>query len=151
MGKRDRFSGGEGCDLRCVIDRADLDRLRQGLRLAGVPDQLSEGEFAAHNKLNDAEIRLLVIGHRLHGRSIFTGEERSAAVTADGIAEASGEWVSGGPLSGGAVRIENDELCYKFGVVRFCGPVLRNPGGTRSMENEFIWETGSPFTFSQIE
>ena len=126
-------------------------RIHQGLSAAGVPVYLSRGAFRDRNKLSANEIRAQIVGHRLHGRSIFTGQERAASVSTSGIAEISGDWVSSGPHSGGSVQIEDDELCYKFGLLSYCGIVLRNPGGTRELENEFIWDAGSPFTFSPVK
>ena len=127
-----------------------MDRLERGLKAAGVPTKLADGELGRF-RLGEPEIQSLVVGHRIHGRSLFTGEERAASVTAEGVAELSGDWVAGGVIKGGTVVIEAGELCYKFDVVRYCGAVLRNPGGTRSLENEFIWDAGSPFTFSQVQ
>jgi TolB-like protein/Tfp pilus assembly protein PilF len=133
------------------IKRESLKDIERGLRLAGVPTYLSDGLFGERNKLSADEIRVQLVGHRLHGRSIVTTEERAAAVTADGMAEISGDWVSSGPYSGGRVEIADGQLCYKFGLVSYCGTVLRNPGGTRELENEFIWDAGSPFTFSRVD
>jgi adenylate cyclase len=134
------------------IRRVDVERVRQGLRLAGVPAVLSSGEFAEQNKLTADEVRLLFTGHRLHGHSPSTGEERAASLTTNGIAAMSGDWVIGGSsLTGGAARFQGDELCFIFGFMSYCGVVLRNPGGTRAMENEFIWHFGSPYPFSQVD
>jgi hypothetical protein len=36
-------------------------------------------------------------------------------------------------------------------VAGYCGPVFRNPGGTRALENEYLWDIGSAYTFSQVE
>jgi TolB-like protein/class 3 adenylate cyclase/Tfp pilus assembly protein PilF len=130
----------------------DLQRLRTGFRLAGVPDSLFGSEFAVRSRLTADEIRRLFFGHRLHGRRLWRDETHAASVTADGVAEMSGNWVSGGGrLTGGIARFEGDELCLRFGVVSYCGLVLRNPGGTRAKENEFIWLLGAGFTFSQVE
>jgi adenylate cyclase len=133
--------------------RADLQRLQTGLRLAGVPELLSSGEFATQNTLTADEIRTLIFGHRLHGRSLWTGEERDASITSDGVVALSGDWglLGGGPLTGGSARFDGDQLCYRFDLVSYCGDVLRNPGGTRAKENEFIWYKGEAFTFSPIE
>ena len=133
--------------------RADVQRLRDGLRLAGVPEFLSSGEFAAQNRLAVDEIRALIFGHRLRGRSPWSGEERVASVSSDGVVALSGDWglLGGGPLTGGSVRFGDDQLCYKFDLVSYCGDVLRNPGGTKAKENEFIWYSGEAFTFSPIE
>jgi TolB-like protein/class 3 adenylate cyclase len=131
---------------------ADVERLWQGWRLAGVPVSLRGSDFDKSNRMTDDEIRLLVIGHRLHGRSSFTGEERSASVSASGAAEISGDWVlGGGRLTGGFAEFEGGELCYRFGTVSYCGPVFRNPGGTKVLENEYLWDIGSPYTFSQVK
>jgi TolB-like protein/class 3 adenylate cyclase/Tfp pilus assembly protein PilF len=129
---------------------ADIQRLRDGLRLAGAPEFLSTGEFAEQNRLSADAIRTLVLGRRLHGRSLWTGEERLASVSSAGVAALSGDWglLGGGPLSGGNLRFDGDRLCYQFDLVHYCGDVLRNPGGTRAKENEFIWYNGEPFTFS---
>jgi hypothetical protein len=54
-------------------------------------------------------------------------------------------------VTGGAVRFEDDRLCYTFDFVSYCGDVFRNPGGTRAKENEFIWYNGEALTFSTVE
>ena len=133
--------------------RADVERLRNGLRRAGVPEFLYAGEFATQNRLAVDEIRALIFGRRLHGRSLWTGEERVASVTMDGVVALSGDWglLSGSPLIGGSARIDGDQLCYEFDLVRYCGDVFRNPGGTRAKKNEFIWYNGEAFTFSLTE
>jgi adenylate cyclase len=133
--------------------RDGIQRLWAGLRLAGVPEFLFSGEFAARNRLTTGEIRTLIFGHRLHGRSLWHGEERFASVTTDGVVALSGDWglLGDGPWTSGSADFEGDRLCYKFRLIRYCGDVLRNPGGTRSKENEFIWYNGEAFTFSTVE
>ena len=135
------------------IRSADVERFRNGLRLAGVPELLSTGEFATQNRVTAEAIRAVIFGHRLHGRSLWTGEERVASVTRDGVVALSGDWglLSGSPLTGGSARIDGDQLCYEFDLVRYCGDVFRNPGGTRAKKNEFIWYNGEAFTFSLTE
>lgn len=132
---------------------AGVRRLQDGLRLAGAPEFLFKSEFAEANRLTVDEIRMLVFGHRLRGRSIDTGEERVASVSIDGVAALSGSWglLGGGPLTGGSAQFEGDQLCYKFDFVSYCGEVFRNPGGSEVRENEFIWYNAEAFTFSQIE
>ena len=132
--------------------RADVERLRDGLR-RGVPEFLYAGEFATQNRLAVDEIRALIFGHQLHGRSLWNGEEREVSISSDGVVALSGDWglLGGGPASGGSIRFDGDRLCYKFDLASYCGDVLRNPGGTRAKENEFIWYNGEPFTFSPME
>ena len=125
--------------------------------MAGVPEYCSNGEFADQNRLTADEVRSLMFGHRLHGRSKEAGRfvesvERAAIFTTDGIVSMSGDWVSGIlPLTGGTARFKGNELCTQFGSQIYCGAVLRNPGGTRAKENEFIWHTSEAFTGSQVE
>ena len=123
--------------------------MRTGLRLAGVPDFLKDSDFAERNRLSSDEVRSLMFGHRLHGKSRMTGAERFASITKDGIASMSGDWVPGGlAFAGGAAEIKGGELCVRFGASIYCGSVLRNSGGTRAKKNEFIWML---FSFSQME
>jgi hypothetical protein len=67
----------------------------------------------------------------------------------NGVAAFYGDWVSGGlSQENGAAHFRDSELCITFGPTNYCGVVLRNPGGSRVNENEFIWR-GYPF--SQVE
>jgi TolB-like protein/class 3 adenylate cyclase/Tfp pilus assembly protein PilF len=123
--------------------------LKKGLRQAGVPETLEGSEFAAQNRVAAGEVRALVFGRRLHGRT-ETGNEHAAAFTADGGATISGDW---GELTDATVTFEGDEVCLTAAsAARFCATILRNPGGTRATENEFIWldRTGA-YPFSQVE
>jgi TolB-like protein/lipoprotein NlpI len=132
-----------------AMSEAVAARLSKGLRQAGVPEYLSSREFAERNGLSPDEIRSLMFGHRLHGRSLETGEERAASLTVDGVATFSGDWVSASVASvPGLSEFKNDDLCITFGVAIYCGAVIRNPGGTKTRENEFIWREA---TFSQVE
>jgi TolB-like protein/Tfp pilus assembly protein PilF len=71
---------------------ADLQRLFKGLRLAGMPEFLDQSEFATQNELTADEVRSLLFGHQLHGRNLFSGEERAASFTAGGAVALSGDW-----------------------------------------------------------
>jgi hypothetical protein len=136
----------------------DFHRLWNGLRMAGVPDSIDRSEFASHNRLTATEVRSLFFGHRLHGREFggyWSLGERAASFTIDGAVTMSGDWgtldLSRGPATG-IVQFENAQLCLRFGVASYCGVMLRNPGGSRGMENEFIWATASGgYPFSVID
>jgi hypothetical protein len=52
-----------------VPESRQYRQLRAGLRLAGVLEYLSNGEFADQNRLTVDEVHSLMFGHRLHGRS----------------------------------------------------------------------------------
>jgi TolB-like protein/class 3 adenylate cyclase/Tfp pilus assembly protein PilF len=140
------------CSFCGPVENRPYLKLEAGLRLAGVPENLSRSEFAEQNRLPAHEVRARLFGHRLHGFSRRTGIERSASLTKDGVAAMSGDWVRGiFPLTGGVARFEGNDLCLEFTAQTHCGPVLRNPGGTRVHENEFIWHTSEPFSFSIVE
>jgi hypothetical protein len=128
---------------------------QEGLRLAGMPESILASEFANQNRLTSEEIRSLLVGHDLRGLDFWSGRERAASVTMDGVVTLSGDWgtLGGGtPLSGGAMRFDGDELCFAFDFVSYCGAMFRNPGGTRSNENEFFWYNArGAMTFSQVE
>ena len=129
----------------------DYKRLLTGLRLAGVPEHLSSGEFAEQNQLSPDEVRTLMFGHQIHGRSRNGPEERAASFASDGLASMSGDWItSPTPLTNGVTHFKGEQFCVTFGPQSYCGFVMRNPGGTREKENEFIWEISSAFTFSQV-
>jgi TolB-like protein/DNA-binding winged helix-turn-helix (wHTH) protein/Flp pilus assembly protein TadD len=125
------------------------NRLSEGLRIAEVPEYLDLGRFVEMNQLTADEIRSLMFGHRLHGRSLDSGEERSASLTMQGTARFAGDWVSASVASTlGIPEFKNNELCIAFGVASYCGAVIRNPGGTKAWENEFIWRE---YTFSRVD
>lgn len=124
-------------------------RLSKGLRVAGVPESLSRGEFFEKNRLSAQEIRLLIFGHRVHGSSLYTGEKRAALLSNDGIATLSGDWISPSLASvPGASQFRKDELCIIITMTTYCGAVIRIPGGTAAQENEFIWRG---YTFARVE
>ncbi len=143
------------CPSLYLSKPADSGRLYEGLRLAGVSEAVIAGTFSAKNLLTASEVQALFFGHRLHGRTFESGEEHAATITTDGVATLTGDWAStgGGTMAGSAVRFEGDEVCFLWSdTVKQCGSVLRNPGGLRAKENEFIWYHGDgAFTFSQVE
>ena len=128
----------------------DVERVRKGLRLAGVPETLYRGEYAERNGLTAGEVRELLFGHRLHGRTIYPSGEHAAAITKEGAVTASGDW---GTITDGVSEFEDDRLCVEQGdYLRICIQILRIPGGTRTKENEYLWiARGREYTFSQVE
>lgn len=126
-------------------------RFLEGLRLAGAPDSFPDSEFAKQNRLTANEVRTLLFGHRLHGRTTSTARELGASFTTDGAVTLSGDW---GPADGGKVRFDDHRFCFKWGfrAAERCASVFRNPGGLTAKENEYIWydEFGA-FPFSRVE
>jgi adenylate cyclase len=134
---------------------ADFHRLTKGLRLAGVPHFLISGEFAAKNRLSADDARMVIVGHRLRGRDLMTGEERVASIGADGVGTLSGDWASmasSSVMTGVIVQFKGDDVCYLWRTTSLCGGMFHNPGGTKEQQNEFIWYYPEQvFTFSQVE
>ncbi|ACP21505.1 probable adenylate class-3/4/guanylyl cyclase (plasmid) [Sinorhizobium fredii NGR234] len=133
----------------------DRQSLLEGLRLAGVPESLTSGDFTSINKLTAEEVRSLFFGQRLRGRMLDYGEAHEATFSTEGKGTLSGGWASigGGRMSGVEIRFEGDEVCFLWlDTARLCGLVLRNPGGLNAKENEFVWYHGDiAFTFSQVK
>jgi TolB-like protein/class 3 adenylate cyclase len=134
---------------------ADWQRMQKGLRLAGVPEYLDRSDFASRNRLTAENVRSLFYGHRLHGRNLYSGAERKAVLTSDGSITLSGQWgqfdADGAPQVG-TVQFSDAEICLRFRVTSYCGVFLRNPGGTKVMENEFLWASPSGgYAFSIVE
>ncbi len=121
-------------------------KLVVGLGTAKVPLDFDDPAYEKR-KLKSAEIGALVFGHRLHGRSVITGLEQGAMVAADGTALLHGNWGSGT----GMASVKGDQLCFEMTTTTRCGPVLPIPGGTRALENEYLWFTPWWHTFSQVE
>ena len=118
----------------------------------GVPESFySGGEFAGLPRLNADEVRSLLFGHRLHGRAASGREEYTALFTNDGVATSSGGW-SWSNI--GTIAMKGDDVCFKWGgyVSSDCVVILRNPDGTKTKENEYIWiDQRGAFPFSQVE
>ncbi|MNF09873.1 hypothetical protein D3C80_2106530 [compost metagenome] len=71
-----------------------------------------------------------------------------------GMATLTGDWASigAGRMTDVEVKFDREEVCFLWlKTTNLCGTVLRNPGGLRAKENEFIWYHGDrAFTFSQV-
>ena len=69
---------------------------------------------------------------------------------ADGSASLTGDWATY-PM--GTISFKGNDVCFTWsGNGEICGGVFRNPGGTKAMENEYIWliDQGA-MTFSQAK
>jgi adenylate cyclase len=121
-----------------------------GLRRLRMPDDFYSPTFDPV-RLKASEVEALFFGHRLHGRT-WNGWEYGLSVAADGTAVAFGNWGVGPGSGASTAQLEGDRLCFLSSTTRGCGNVLRNPGGTRAKENEYIWYVGGWVRpFSQIE
>ena len=122
--------------------------LWMALRAAGVPYFFDAEVFEPH-RLQAAEVDALFVGHRIHGRSLDTGEEHGISVAADGSAIIFGDWGGGS----GRVRLDGNDLCFETpdGYIN-CASIYRNPGGSRATENEYFWvnRKGGAYPFSVV-
>jgi adenylate cyclase len=137
----------QGNSARTDYKFPEKSRLIGGIRIAGVPFNFDTNVYDGQ-KLSGPEIDTLVFGHRLHGRTLESGEEHGASISADGVAQTFGDWGSGT----GIARLDGNELCIDLSSTSRCLSFFRNPGGTRAKENEYIW-FGSPwaFPFSRVD
>jgi TolB-like protein/tetratricopeptide (TPR) repeat protein len=121
--------------------------LIRGLLRLGIPQDFHSQAFDSL-RLTGREVESLFFGHRLHGRTVPGGWEYGASVAADGTAVRFGLWGAGASTA----HLEGDRLCFASSTTTSCGSVLRNPGGTRTKENEYLWFTNDwVVPFSQIE
>jgi TolB-like protein/class 3 adenylate cyclase/tetratricopeptide (TPR) repeat protein len=145
---------GEYTGLRAASDLpfkhyADLERVLEGLRKAGVPELPYGFDPKSKDRLDGAAIQALLFGHEIQGRNIKTGEAYRRVTAQDGLIRASvGEW-----SDTGSSQIEGDMLCFYYpSRWRFCGAVFRNPDGTFTKKSEYLlvhpWDR---FEFSVVK
>jgi TolB-like protein/DNA-binding SARP family transcriptional activator len=121
--------------------------LVRGLRRAGVPDNF-DSALPAPQALSANEVETLFFGHSLHGRTVTSGSEHGVSVSTDGTALTFGDWGRGS----GTAQMVGNRICLFSATTAKCGTILRNPGGSKAQQNEYIWfahEFSRPF--SQIE
>lgn len=111
-------------------DRADLDRLLDGLRKAGAPELPFHLDPKAPDRLNGDAIRKLLFGYTARGQSADGPFEVTRAV--DGV-------ITGGPEKGFSV-IEDGRICDIYEISgRSCAVVYRNPAGSAEEQNEYYY------------
>jgi len=128
--------------------KEDAERLRAGLRLAGLPEFEAEWDLARSERLSGEEIHSLVFGRTMHGRHPVSGIEFTIRRNAGGAFSAEGLW-----NDTGASRIEDDRLCNqwnKFGAS--CGVIYRDPTHGSAQGNDYILiQRSGAFPFSILE
>jgi len=129
--------------------KADMDRMREGLSKAGVP------RFAMNlrdeDRLNGEQIRSLVFGHTLRGKQTAPTEEPYFRETSlDGQARAT---IGSSFSETGTSTVHGDTLCtlWDSDVEVTCLALFRNPGGTAEQQDEFslLAPSGLLIKFSQ--
>ena len=116
--------------------RADAERLQQGLSKAGLPE--FPFGLEAKNRLPGEEIRALVFGHELRGRQIEPDEPYVRTTTTEGAAHVS---IGSSFSSDGVSRIEGDYICTlpDADVELQCAAIFRRPGGTSEDHSEYFF------------
>ena len=123
-----------------------------GYRIADVLRQVNIPEHAT-SWLSGDELRLLLLGHRVHGIAEDFEEEHAASFSADGVITMSANW---GSEHGSKARIEGrafGQVCVEWPSKRkTCAMIFRAYNGTRAQKNEFTWvDTNGAFVFSQAD
>jgi TolB-like protein/class 3 adenylate cyclase len=126
----------------------EMTRLINGLSTLQIPFNYDDPKFKPQ-RLSGAEIKTLLFGHRVHGRSLRTGKEYGVQISPDGKTAIS---FSGHLSEAGTPRIESDRICIAEAVYEWCSMVFRNPGGSRTKENEyFLFSDGWGLPFSRVD
>ena len=128
---------------------ADMERMLEGLRKAGVLDLPKSADPKSKDRLIGAEIKALIFGHLIEGRERETGDAYRRQTAMDGTAD-----VTIGPEAFKSVTtVEGDFFCsWSQSNSRGCGAMFRNPGGTFEMRNEYLqFRPWNSFEFSVVK
>jgi hypothetical protein len=132
-------------------EKADTERLLDGLSKAGVPELPFGFDARSKDRLTGSEIKSLVFGHELRGHEVqpvsapdfvrVTDNDGSAGITIDAS------------TVHGVSKIEGDAICtWARGEGRWCQAVFRNPGGTVENRNQYnLVSHWSLFQFSVMK
>jgi TolB-like protein/class 3 adenylate cyclase len=115
---------------------ADIERLVEGLRKAGVPELPTDVDLPPKDRLTGREIKSLILGHELRGRKIAPEvEDYRRIMSADGsISVTIGTW-----SSTGTSWAQGNFMCNAYlKNLTVCGAVFRNPLGTFEQKNEYL-------------
>jgi tetratricopeptide (TPR) repeat protein len=93
-------------------DRTVLERLAEGLKLAGVSDIRGYVPLHKMNRLSGPEIEALLSGRKIEGNEFFSDQAWQRRQTADGVVEYDGFPIQGNLpwIDNGTARIEDDML-----------------------------------------
>ncbi len=125
---------------------------KMGYQVAGV---LRQANFPENSSawLPGADLRLLLIGHRIHGRTDNDAVEREASFSTDGTITMSGDW---GSQTDGTAEIKGrafGQVCPDWSSKHnICAMVFRTYNGSKARENEFTWvDSDGALPFSRID
>lgn len=129
-------------------ERADLERLLDGLRKAGVPELPFDYDQKSDEQVKGDEIRALLFGHTTKAHDA-DGSVTTVKRLIDGATTRTRSIVS----DGGQTVIEDDRVCTLFPISgRACFAVFHNTGNDTSPGHEYIFVSpGRETPFSVID
>jgi adenylate cyclase len=120
-----------------------------------VADVLRQANIPEHSTswLSGNELRLLLLGHRIHGRTESSNEVREADFSADGVVGMSGDW---GSERGGRAEVKGGafgQICIEWPSKRnACAMVFHTYNGTMAKYDQYTWVgSNGAFSFSQAD
>ncbi len=113
---------------------ADLARLRDGLRKAGLPEFRDEWKLDRKQRLTGAEIKTISFGRTHSGHHPRSRLKFTISRTGDGKFSATGLW-----NDSGTSRIVGDRICNKWTKYsESCAVIYKNPAGAKDTGDEYI-------------
>jgi TolB-like protein/Flp pilus assembly protein TadD len=145
------------------LDDRVLERLADGFEKAGARSGIWRGigrylKLNSETVLGGEQVRSLVFGHKIEGRSFWAGSFWSQERSGDGEVSHAGFPAHPG-MSGydqGQSWIEDNRLCDRWPDfdkdLTWCALIFRNPYGSHEFRNEYfmVTETG-PYPFSPVD
>ena len=130
-------------DLWPYKEDNDRERLKAGLRKAGVPEIPINYAARKNDRLDGNEIRSLMFGRTQTGLDPQTGSDWIVSIAPDGESMVLAPWYSGAETR----WIDGDKLCSRYqgssAAIKVCGFVFRNPEGMPEAKNQFEWVGGA--------
>ena len=118
-------------------NEADIDRLLEGLRKAGVPELPLDFDPKGRTRLTGPEIKSLIFGHELRGRRISPEVDEYRRVTAT---NGSVNVTLGSENRQGTSWTQAGFLCVAYPkYLTDCGAIYRNPTGSFEHKNEYLF------------
>ncbi len=133
-------------------NRTDMERFREGLRKAGVPELPLGFDATSTNRLTGDETKALIFGQTIRGCYTDTGMYYERVTAKDGVTTLT----NGTTLQPDGIYLKNlydNEFCFWYPTAGgTCWTVFRNPSGTREKQNEYfvVYQSGS-IEFSVIK
>jgi Flp pilus assembly protein TadD len=119
---------------------ADVERLRDGLAKAGVPELPFGYDPRSKDRMTDEEIKSALYGHTLRGRDLDSAASWTLAFATDGsfVFSSDSRYASATSEAGSIVEIHDGVMCWGYPNTgrRGCGTVFRVPG---AQSNEILW------------